>query len=259
MIDPDSIMIQNTTLPDKISIKEVPEFTEYKTYDLEDEKDYRHFIIDIEKEVRKSIEYRSFVHYLHDNMDMSKCAFLKDINNEESYNIKIELHHYPLSLADIVSAVVKKRQYYNESLDVEMIAKEVMECHYNLIVGLIPLSETVHELYHSGRIFIPTDKVFGRYWIFVRLYNNFIDTSVLDAIERAEKYTKEHGDVLDTTILDKNPVHYEIEDKNYQLPELKPVSDKMIEQIKAIKDNNYLLPTVNDEKKPECPIYFMKK
>ena len=79
------------------------------------------------------------------------------------FDIKIEIHHYPFSLRDIVEIVIRKREYYKESLSVQMTAKEVMMLHYKLIIGLIPLSQTVHELAHSSRLFVPSDKVLGRY------------------------------------------------------------------------------------------------
>ena len=60
MIDPDGIQIQKTNLPDSIKIKEVPEF-DFQCYNLEDDKDYEHYVKDIEKEVRKSFEYRAFI------------------------------------------------------------------------------------------------------------------------------------------------------------------------------------------------------
>ena len=51
MIDPDSIMIQKAQLPSTIDIKSIPEFDTI-TYNLEDEKDFDHYIKDIEKDVK---------------------------------------------------------------------------------------------------------------------------------------------------------------------------------------------------------------
>ena len=95
---------------------------------------------------------------------------------------------------------------YKESLEVQMVAKEVMECHYKLIVGLISLSETVHELAHSHRLFIPVDHVIGRYKIFVELYKPFIEPEMLETLERIEKYTLEHSEIEDTSIIEQHNV-----------------------------------------------------
>ena len=241
MIDPDGIQVQETNLPSVISIKQVPEF-ESSIYNLEDEKDYNTFIKDIERQVRQSYEYRQFTRFCRDNFGMNKCAILKDVTNENNTDIKIEIHHYPFSLHDIVDIVVKKRQYYHESLEVQMVAKEVMQLHYKAIVGLIPLSETAHELAHASRLFIPVDRVFGRYNLFVDYYKPFIDSSLLDSLERIEKYTMQHSPIDNTTILEQNNVEFQIIPKDYQLPDLSQVNDNMIHQIQMIKDNNYLLP-----------------
>lgn len=250
MIDPDGMQIQKVNLPDLIKIKQVPEF-DFDIYHLEDDKEYDRYIKDIEKEVRKSFEYRAFIKFLRENMDMNKCSFLKGVTNSETYDIKIEIHHYPFTLRDIVEIVYRKRCFYNESLNVQMVAKEVMELHYKLIIGLIPLSETVHELAHSGRLFIPVDHVLGRYQVFVDIYKPFCSPEQLETLDRIEKYTEENSDLLDTTILDQNRVTYEVNDNRFALPEFNTINNNMIEQINAIKNNNYALPTINNTKQIE--------
>ena len=250
MIDPDGIQVQETNLPDTISIKQVPEF-ESCIYNLEDDKDYKTFIKDIERQVRLSYEYREFIKFCRDNFGMNKCAILKNVSNEDGNGIKIEIHHYPFSLYDICESVVKKRQVYNESIEVQMVAKEVMELHYKGLVGLIPLSETAHELVHSSRLFIPSDRVFGRYNLFVDYYRPFIDDGLIDTLRRIEKYTVEHSPVQNTTILDQNRVGFEILRPEYQLPDVNKVSDDMVHQLEMIKANNYLLPNKKEVKEIE--------
>lgn len=263
MIDPDGIQIQESNLPSKISISnaEIP-ICDFECYCLEDDKSYKHYIDDIEKSVRRSFEYRKFIAYIRDYMQMNQCAFIDGVDNTETFDIKIEIHHYPFSLHDITETVVKKRQYYKESLDVQMVAKEVMELHYKFMVGLIPLSETVHQIAHSSRIFIPTDKVMGRYNVFIDYYEPFIDPNLLEVLDRIEKYTLEkQSRLLNTTILDQNKITYEVKDQNYLLPDVSNLNVAMIEQMNNIKNNNYILPSIEDKEiKPEkeiiCPISF---
>ena len=257
MLDPDNIQIQRLNLPDTIKIQDVPEI-DMQCYNLEDDKEYEHYIKDIEREVRRSYEYRVFIRYLRENMNMSKCSFLKGVNNEESFDVKIEIHHYPFTLRDIVEIVYRKRSYYNEDLNIEMVAKEVMILHYKLLIGLIPLSETVHELAHNGRIFIPVDKVLGRYNLFVNYYHQFCSPEQLETLERIENYTERQGDILDTTILEQNNVSYQIQNDSFRLPEISYISDNMISQIRSIKENNYILPSISEKEQKQviCPIYF---
>ena len=250
MIDPDGLQISTINNGNTINIisKEIYP-CDIECYCLEDDKEYKKFIDDIEKNVRRSFEYRKFIEYLRENMNMNQCSFLKGITNEDTYSIKIEIHHYPFTLHDIVDIVIRKRLYYKESVTVQMCSKETMELHYKLLVGLIPLSETVHKLAHNGRLFIPVDKVIGRYNLFVDYYKPFCTTEQLETLERIEKYSYEQqSKILDTTILNQNTVSYDIKDNNYVLPNINNISNNMIQQIKNIKDNNYVLPNVNDIK-----------
>ena len=251
MIDPDGLQITNVNGGNIINInaKNI-EPCDIEVYCLDDEKEYEKFIKDVESQVRRSYEYKEFIKYIRDNMGMNKCAFLKDISNQESYDIKIEIHHYPFTLRDITEVVIRKRMYYKESLTIQMTAKEIMELHYKLIVGLIPLSETVHELAHNSRLFIPTDKVLGRYNLFIDYYKPFCDPEQLETLSRIEKYTEEkQSRILDTTILDQNNVSYQIADNRFMLPDTSNLNNAMMDRMKLIKENNYLLPTIDESNK----------
>lgn len=264
MIDPDGIQIQESNLPGKIVIsnKEIPP-CDFEAYCLEDDKDFKQFILDIERDVRKSIEYRKFIAYVRDYMNMNKCAFIQNVSNDETFDIKIEIHHYPFSLRDIVEIVIAKRQYYNECMKLNMVSKEVMILHYKLIVGLISLSETVHQVSHASRLFIPVDRVMGRYRLFVDYYKPFIDPRMLEVLDRIEKYTEEkQSKILNTNIIEQNIVTYDITDSNYCIPNMNNINTAMLEQINNIRNNNYMLPTIEDiqNKKQEreiiCPVSF---
>lgn len=262
MLDPDEIQVTLNNLPSQINIKEVPEF-DTEVYCLEDDKEKERFIKDVESRVRRSFEYKKFISYIRDYMQMNQDAFLEGVDNKETFDIKIEIHHYPFTLHDIVEIIINKRSYYKESLSVNMVAKEVMECHYKMMVGLVPLAQTTHELTHNGKLFISSDKVMGRYNLFIEYYKPFIEPYMLETISRIEKYSEEkQSDILDTNIIAQNKITYNISDQKYVLPEPDQVTTQMIEQIKVIKDNNYLLPTVDDrkmlEKKPKSPISFDK-
>jgi hypothetical protein len=214
---------------------------------LEDEKEYKKYIDDVERQVRRSFEYKEFIKYIRENMNMNRCSFLSDVSNEDTFDIKIEIHHYPFTLRDICDIVFNKREYYGENLSVQMVAKEVMQLHYKLIIGLIPLSETVHELAHSGRLFIPVDKVLGRYNIFVDLYEPFCKPEQLETLKRIEKYSYEQrSQLLNTTIIEQNNVYYDIKEETYTLPDFSLINDDMVQQLETIKSNNFLLPTVKE-------------
>ena len=266
MIDPDGIVLTTQNLSNQISIGEVPEY-DYESYDLDDEKSFKKYISDIEKEVRGSFEYQKMCRYMRQYMGMDQCAYLQNVSNKETTKVKVEIHHYPFTLYDICLVVFKKRQYYHENLDVQMVAKEVAILHYRLMVGLISLSVTVHKLAHNGKIFIPVDRVVGRYDLFLEFYKPFCTPEILDVINRIEKYTEEESSLLDTTILNTNHVSVNVKDQQYQLPNTDQMNIMMKDRVQTIKDNGYQLPTVRDQprvpgpvkeerKAYRCPIYF---
>jgi len=265
MIDPNTIIVQQNNKENIINIVNLNEFEDIPVYDFSDDKDLGRFMKDVERFVRQSFEYRAFIKYLKENFGMNRCTFLENVSNEETYDISIHLHHYPLSLFDIVGIIYRKRSYNKQSLSVPMVAEEVMKCHYQCLVGLIPLSETVHQLAHAGRLFIPVNKVFGRYKLFVDIYYPFIEPEMLDTLKMIEKATEENSEVGDTTILNTNLIRYNITDKRYQLPQVGTITDGMINRIEMIKNNNYILPTIEDSKQIEdhnnkkyrCPLRYI--
>ena len=247
MIDPDTLQINRANLPKLITIlSNNIESADVRIYDLEEDKEREKFIRDVETQVRRSFEYKEMIKYLREFLGMNKCAFLDDVGGPES-GARIEIHHYPFTLRDIVEIVIRKRSYYNESLELQMVAKEVMELHYKLMVGLIPLSQTVHELAHSGKIFIPADKVLGRFDLFVSYYKPFCDTQQLEVLGRIEKYSQElDNPILNTNILEQNHVSYSIADPTFSLPDSNNINQAMLDQMARIKENNYMLPSIKE-------------
>ncbi len=218
-------------LEDKSDIIVIDNIPSYNIidYDTDDDKDFIKFINDVEKDVRTSLEYREFVNYLRDYMDMNKCSFLENVSNKDSFKIKIHIHHHPLTLYEIAFIIFRKRQYYGESLELEEVSKEVMYVHYFLMVGLIPLSETVHELVHDQLIYIPLDKVMGDWQEFMDVYDKFIPEETREKIDR---YQKEECSLL--------------EEKNRDLLKMQPMYIQMEDDDKMLSDGSYNLSTMNN-------------
>ena len=271
MIDPDSILQVQENKLTKLNFTEVPEF-DYLIWDLEDQKELNKYFKTIEREVRGSFEYRKLIRFLKENMNMDQCAFIKTSNNDK-YDIKIEIHHYPFTLYDIVELVYHKRVSLNESIDVQLVAKEVTMLHYKLLVGLIPLSTTVHQLVHSSKLFIPVQNVLGRYREFIDYYKQYSDCSeTLEILNRIEQYSLEQQSSLHNTvnILNNNNIRINNINNDYSLPDFNTIQDSMNNRITTIKSNNYILPSISDTKSNnidntvihrtiKCPVYFSKK
>lgn len=238
-----------------MKIRDIPEY-DYMDYDIHDDKDFKKFIQDVEKEVRGSFEYREMLKYLRLYMHMGESANFSDINNNESTKIKIELHHYPFSLYDICVIIINKRMFYKESMELQLVAKEVMMTHYKLLVGLIPLTQTEHELYHNGLFFIDATKVLGRYDLFIDYYKEFMTQEQLDAIDAIEEHSKIHDYREEEALL--NRVNISLDSSvSYNLPDFSMLKNGMSNRIEEIKQNEYMLPYI--EKKDINPTMLTEK
>ena len=94
MRNPDNIMKVNTsnTKVEDYKIDSVPDF-DIEDYDMTNPKDFKKFIDSVEPIVRMSFEYRQAIKFLRENMNMNSCSLLENVNNIESFKIKIHIHH----------------------------------------------------------------------------------------------------------------------------------------------------------------------
>jgi len=162
-----------------------------------EEGEFTKFVKNIEKDIRKSDEYSSYLWNLR-NLGMESCSFLGNVNDE---NATIEFHHYPFTLYDIVSTVVDKRLYNKEPTSTFLVAAEVLKLHFDNKIGLIPLSKTVHELVHAGEIFINLNQVFGNYQQFVNEYEKFIPLEAKNAYNKVIEASKNDVEYSSNDIL----------------------------------------------------------
>lgn len=238
MISENSMMSIPINENNVVSIPSDVQDFEFEDYDLMDDKDREKYIADLERHIRSSFEYRQMVQYLREYMNMNSCAFIPNISNETNRKIKIELHHSPFTLRDICCVILNKRMKNVEMLTIESVAYEVMFVHYSLMVGLIPLSETVHELVHSQYLFIPTNKVYGYYKAFVNSYKDYIDEELLDKLAQLEKLTEE-GTYNDTykQVLEKKYITIDMEGNN-QIEKLHELQGILKQRLSDIKEDD---------------------
>ena len=228
---PESIYLdgQTTTL----DISDLSYF-DGEQYDLLDEKDFKHYINDLERIVRQSFEYRQLISYLKNTEGMDECSFLENVSSRDNTKQKIEIHHSPLTLFDICLAVFRKRQANREDIDLNSVAEEVMWLHYAGWVGLIPVSATVHDLIHNSYLVCPTDIVRGNYRAFVNAYYNYIEPDTLDALDAAERWAQEKNDGSQMEIFNNHKIY--INQKSGSIMAQKPkAKDAIKEHITEVK------------------------
>ena len=138
---------------------------------FEDKKEFVKFMFRQEKLIRDSFEMEEAIEFLKRKHGMDHCGVHPNVTRDKGF--RIELHHTPFTLFDIVSAVVNKRLQKEESLKMTDIAAEVMQLHYLELCGLYPLDLTCHLFQHNddhGGFFIPLDKVYGDPKTFAQMY-----------------------------------------------------------------------------------------
>lgn len=161
---------------------------------ISNDKDRKKYVDRIEKIVRTSLEYRDYIQFLKEHVGLDSCIFFQNVTNgptNKKGRISIEIHHEPLTLYDIVNAVVTKYQDEGMPLNDLLIADEVMELHYANKVGLVPLSKTAHQVIHnSTKLMVPLNMVYGEYSKFLEEYEPYIDESVFQKLEKKMDMTK---------------------------------------------------------------------
>lgn len=144
------------------------------SYVMYDNKVRTKFIKTVERYVRSAIEYKRLIAYLHEVLGMKYDMFYNEVSKDLHKRISIEIHHLPFTLYDICNVVLTKFENEDLTIDPFMIAREVLMCHYQHMVTLVPLSATVHQLYHRGDIFIPIQYLDKGFVSFYQAYKPYM-------------------------------------------------------------------------------------
>jgi hypothetical protein len=151
------------------------------------------FIKYIEGIVRSSLEYKQFIAYLKQELNFINCSLFSNITSENKKDkITIEFHHYPFTLYEIVDLVITKQQKECNQFTFNsfLLADEVMRLHYLGIIGLVPLSKTMHELAHSGKVFISLNQVFGKLESFLFKFEEYLNENQKDKLLTIINFSK---------------------------------------------------------------------
>lgn len=168
----------------------------------------------LEKEVRGSYEYKNYINYLKNELDLNKCDIMPDLDINTN-PVSLEFHHYPITLYEIV-AVVSTEMLSNlddgESVSSFDIAERVMKEHYENNIGLVPLTSTLHQMAHNKAITIPHNVINGNYFRFMQKYKDYISDDIMDRItENINRSTDENCINENKQKLEKKIMQYNID------------------------------------------------
>lgn len=159
-------------------------------YDLSEAKSREAFVKYVKQMIRGSYEYKEMVAFLRKNIDMTKCSYFKKVNNQLK-GITIEIHHDPFTMEDIIYIVLKS--FLDNGVDIRpaILAEQVMLLHFQGLIGLIPLTKTVHELVGEKKIFIPIYNVYGDIEEFYRQYHKYMSEDQKAILNKSIKMSED--------------------------------------------------------------------
>lgn len=206
----------NESLYEVKNLGDVPTLDSFRTVLLTD-KDKVKLIKTIERIVRSSMEYRGYITYLQNYIDMRQCSYFQNISKRDGEKVSIHIHHEPFTLFSITQAVLEKWITLGMDINPILIAEEVMMLHYQGKVGLLPVSVTVHELIHSGKLFVPLQVIYGKY---IELFAEYEPYFSEDAKEKLEDklYRSKELETLDLSVLEKKYIYLTIDGMMFPQP-----------------------------------------
>lgn len=175
-IDPDSGAETLTTVSEQ-SRYYLPLFTKNLS-----SKDWLRFITAVKGLIRSSYEYKLWVGQCKELLQLRNCSFLGDVDDEST---DIEIHHAFLGLHDIVEIVADHLIATQGHVTSMTLCHEVMSAHYNGMVAIVPVSITVHELIHAGKIRVHYQQVYGDLKQFLLLYKKGVRPQHLEKLRKA--------------------------------------------------------------------------
>ena len=208
-----------------------PQDMEYQLT-ISNEREKTKLVKRMERIIRGSIEYKDYIAFLRENVGMDACAFFNNINKDTSKSLRIEIHHVPFTLFDITKIIVNKYMEEGLPLNELLMAEEVMKVHYSNMVGLIPLSKTLHLMVHgenAEKVVIPAYMIFGNYKKFIEEYGDYMNDEDFKKIERLIQRTKEIKE-SDYKFLEQ---HYDyIEVDGFKIPErIESDAEKAVHEV----------------------------
>ena len=208
-----------------------PQDMEYQLT-ISNEREKTKIVKRMERIIRGSTEYKDYIAFLRENVGMDACAFFNNISKDTSKSLRIEIHHVPFTLFDITKIIVNKYMEEGLPLNELLMAEEVMKVHYSNMVGLIPLSKTLHLMVHgenAEKVVIPAYMIFGNYKKFIEEYGDYMNDEDFKKIERLIQRTKEIKE-SDYKFLEQ---HYDyIEVDGFKIPErIESDAEKAVHEV----------------------------
>ena len=196
---------------------------------LEAEKEFAAFIKKSESAVRRSLEMRQYVAFLKAEMDMDRCVLLRGLGG-----VDVELHHYPFTMFDLCAIEARRRIRREEPLSTLLVAHEVVHLHYSGAIGMVPLSKTLHELAHAGRLFIPMTAVHGDVAAYVEARKDDLTSDYIGKLRALVLTPPDRFNELAKVVLEVNPVPH----PESTLPDMSDIMEALPGPPESVSDED---------------------
>lgn len=156
------------------------------------------FVKAVERMVRSSTYYSRYIKYLKEDIGLTHCQVLSNIEDEYA---DIEMHHGPiLTLFDYAAIITDYLLAKGQKINTFIVSDILLEEHYNNLIQVVMLSETVHEQVHENNIFINLKQAFGDLNAFLKKYRHGIHPEQIEKInkyiQKSEEYESFDNNVL---------------------------------------------------------------
>ena len=164
-----------------------------------DEVNYSKYVKEIEKLVRTSRDYSTFIAYLKNILGLNFCQVSSKITDADA---TIEMHHGPIfTLYDICSVVLNYYLKTGKKISTFKIANTVLDEHFEMRVQVVMMSVTSHEAIKNRDIFLNIHQGVGNINAFINRYADCLDDIQKYKIYQYIQISKNNPS-FDTGILD---------------------------------------------------------
>lgn len=159
---------------------------------------------------RRSFEYKEYIRIFKDHLNLTECQVF-GINVAEIKGVGIEVHHTPFSMETVVNAVLSEMvSTQGFPIDPKDVADNVMKLHYEGIIGLIPLTSTIHEAVHSNSVYIKKSDIYGDFNKFYERYEEYLNDDAIDHYNNVMRLSDEQVDLYNKEKLKRIISEYEV-------------------------------------------------
>lgn len=212
--------------------------------DFDEDKELEKYLKVMKSYTRGIDLYQDLMLFLKTRRKMNRCFYLPNVKQFRGSKTKIEVHHAPFTMFDIINTIIRKRWMDqkangindNNLLYASHIANEVMKLHYEGKIGLVSLSTTTHELIHSENtpkdLFVPIQHLdFGDPELFFQEYKRYMPDDMIEKYKAVRRLSKSIDNLNDIV-----PDYLEVQRVYYKLDDNFETQFPKIEEMQALLD-----------------------